>query len=347
MAQLTLKDVLDSLLKAVITAIEANPALKGSLTFISEIVARSNDDQFAVLAGADPGDLSEAISQIDIGTTNTALALAGISRIEEIISPLQAAIENEFQESRKAIDRMVRLVETLQLETSRSHQIAGSVRVAADWAASIAPPTPQIRKLAESLAAIVDRFDRTVDVESLSEEDAFDVRLARATLANARQSYSESLQTVTAKDEQAHTDRLIEVLQVRGDAFYGLHEWEEALARYERILAHRPDRWGTRNDLAICFVALGRLREALRHFDAAVEHFADLVNVQGRTELANDLAMAHNNRGTARSDLGRLDEAIEDFDKAIAIYARLVEDEGRTELANELAIVRRNRDSAA
>jgi tetratricopeptide (TPR) repeat protein len=61
-----------------------------------------------------------------------------------------------------------------------------------------------------------------------------------------------------------------------------------------------------------------------------------LVEVEGRVELANDLASALMNKGVALSDLGRLNEAIDCYDEAIGIRRHLVE-EGRVELANDLA----------
>jgi len=62
-----------------------------------------------------------------------------------------------------------------------------------------------------------------------------------------------------------------------------------------------------------------------------------LVEVEGRVELENDLAIALMNKGAALRDLGRHKEAIDCHDEAIGIYRRLVEVEGRVELANDLA----------
>jgi tetratricopeptide (TPR) repeat protein len=62
-----------------------------------------------------------------------------------------------------------------------------------------------------------------------------------------------------------------------------------------------------------------------------------LVEVEGRKELANDLAMALMNKGNSLWALGRHREAIDCHDEAIKIRRRLVEVEGRVELANDLA----------
>jgi tetratricopeptide (TPR) repeat protein len=63
-----------------------------------------------------------------------------------------------------------------------------------------------------------------------------------------------------------------------------------------------------------------------------------LVEIEGRMELANDLARALMNKGNALWPLGRHREAIDCYDEAIEIFKRLIEVEGRMELANYLAM---------
>jgi tetratricopeptide (TPR) repeat protein len=70
------------------------------------------------------------------------------------------------------------------------------------------------------------------------------------------------------------------------------------------------------------------------------------LKVEGRVELANDLANALMNKGVALWNLGRLSEAIDCYDEAIGIYRRLVEVEGRVELANDLASALMNKGVA-
>jgi tetratricopeptide (TPR) repeat protein len=62
-----------------------------------------------------------------------------------------------------------------------------------------------------------------------------------------------------------------------------------------------------------------------------------LVHQEQQTHLANELAMAHMNKGNALLNLTRLAEALAEYDKAIAIYERLVHKEQQTHLANDLA----------
>jgi tetratricopeptide (TPR) repeat protein len=89
-----------------------------------------------------------------------------------------------------------------------------------------------------------------------------------------------------------------------------------------------------------------RYRPALACTERAERLAKHLVEVEGRMELANDLAMALVNKGIALSDLGHHKEAIDCYDEAIEIRRRLVEVEGRMELANDLAMALVNKGNA-
>jgi tetratricopeptide (TPR) repeat protein len=89
-----------------------------------------------------------------------------------------------------------------------------------------------------------------------------------------------------------------------------------------------------------------RHRPVLACTERAERLARNLVEVEGRVELENDLAGALMNKGTALSDLGHHSEAIDYYDKAIGIYRRLVEVEGRVELANYLAMALMNKGNA-
>jgi tetratricopeptide (TPR) repeat protein len=82
---------------------------------------------------------------------------------------------------------------------------------------------------------------------------------------------------------------------------------------------------------------LGHHKEAIDCYDEAIGIYRRLVEVEGRMELENDLAMALMNKGNALLLLGHHKEAIDCYDEAIEIRRRLVEVEGRVELENDLA----------
>src|SRR5207237_1048992 len=96
-------------------------------------------------------------------------------------------------------------------------------------------------------------------------------------------------------------------------------------------------------DRAIVLSQLGQLREAVGEDDRVIAIYTRLVEQEGRTELANDLAAALMNKAIALTNLGQLREAVGEYDRAIAIRTRLVEQEGRAELANDLAAALMNK----
>jgi tetratricopeptide (TPR) repeat protein len=89
-----------------------------------------------------------------------------------------------------------------------------------------------------------------------------------------------------------------------------------------------------------------RHRPMLACTERAEQLAKHMVEVEGRVELANDLAGALVNKGNALWALGRLREAIDCCEEAIEIYRRLVEVEGRVELANDLASALVNKGNA-
>lgn len=82
---------------------------------------------------------------------------------------------------------------------------------------------------------------------------------------------------------------------------------------------------------------LGKLDEAIDESTKAIEIYKDLVENQGRTELAHELATAFGDRGITFRNLGKLSEAIDEFDNSIKIFKDLVENQGHTKFADDLA----------
>ena len=81
-------------------------------------------------------------------------------------------------------------------------------------------------------------------------------------------------------------------------------------------------------------------------YDRAIEILERLVNVEGRRELANDLARLYMNKAIAVKNLGDNRAAVALYDRAIEILERLVNVEGRRELANDLAMLYSNKANA-
>ena len=125
-------------------------------------------------------------------------------------------------------------------------------------------PGPQVNTLANSLRIEIQQFESDYKLSQLSETDNLELRLSEATLANAEQRFRDALSILSDQDEQRNaspirvqTRCLFRVFLVRGDSFYGLHEWQKAWDRYRQVLSLQSNRVETIRRAAICQSALG------------------------------------------------------------------------------------------
>ncbi len=311
-------------------------------------------DQRSAISSATNEEWKEAISTAKITSENTAMTLACVLRLESELAALKAAIATDWD---GRIEGLTRKCESVQKELERvtfqAGHLAGGVRFATHMADSAAELSPLTRSLIEALRASLSEFDANVDVDVLGPERQRRYRIAKGTLANAERRFDEALSLVPEEDIEAaqaavesQTESLVDACRVRGDALYGQCRWADALCCYERIGRIRHDPLVVANPMGNTLLRLGRIEEALSQYTLLVDHATRLVEEEGRTDLAKDLAACLNNRGLARSNLGRLEPAIDDYDKAVEIRTRLVEEEGRTDLANDLAASLNNRGIA-
>src|ERR1043165_1810388 len=265
-----------------------------------------------------------------------------------------------------------RLQQKLDEEQTSTEQFLGTVHGRTTEASHRPSADDQIKSLISTLNIRLGQFDSDYGPDRLGKAEDLEVRLSKATLANAERRFAAALTIVTERDQkaqhlrrEAQNDRLMSVLQVRGDSFYGLHELQQALDCYQQILILHPNRVATLALVANCEYGIGRVTEALSTYHAvaksqnergnaflvdgkpdaaivryqnAIEIEAWLVQEKGQRQLANELAKSHSNRGNAFLVLGKPEAAIAQFEAAIEIQLRLIEQEGRTELARDLAI---------
>jgi tetratricopeptide (TPR) repeat protein len=165
------------------------------------------------------------------------------------------------------------LQQRLDEESSRKFQLATDISELRVEAVVLAQRNPEIMRLADELKGMVNKLKAELGPGQLSKVDDLRLRLAEATVANAERRYGDTLELVTEKDvtkadasAQAGIDQAVKAHQVRADAFYGLHNWEQALAHYERILQYRPDSWSAALNVGDCLFFLGNLSDALLRF---------------------------------------------------------------------------------
>ena len=123
----------------------------------------------------------------------------------------------------------------------------------------------QVAPLANGLKALLEQFDLDDNPRQLSEPERLELRLSQATLANAERRFADAVASITDQDEKearsgskALRSRFVSILQVRGDSFYGLREWQNALDRYREVLTLKPNRRATIARMAECQRALGK-----------------------------------------------------------------------------------------
>jgi hypothetical protein len=120
----------------------------------------------------------------------------------------------------------------------------------------------QAESLVNALKARLDQFDFDHRPRALSEAEHLELRLSQATLANAEGRFADALTLLTEQDEKTarselRKGRLAPLLQVRGDSFYGLRQWQNALDRYREVLTLKPNHRATLARVAQCQRALG------------------------------------------------------------------------------------------
>ena len=362
MARPNRQQILTAALKALLAAVETNALVKGATTFVAELSTAAKSlppEQRNTLADATADELRDALVQLDIVLHNAAYAAVGVDRILESLTDVQRHLASELREMRTELQKLRELTVKLQEAQAHEQQRAAmltrsveGVRMLAETTHRYAP-SPELQRIVDKLQQALTEYDARFGQVALSEEDTLDLRLAQATVENAHRCFDKALELVTDADvkaeEAALTDqleRVITVHRVRADAFFGKADWEKAPSHYQRIRVLRPEDLNAVTGTGICLAQLGRLPDAFEYFDAAVELFTRLVEQEGRSELANDLAMSLNNRGNALKDQGKLVEAMADYNKAVEIHTRLVEQEGRSDLANDLAGSLNNRSNA-
>jgi len=125
---------------------------------------------------------------------------------------------------------------------------------------------PAVSVLVNTLKNWTGNFESDYAPSGWSEDEQLEVRLSQAAVANAEQRFSDALALTTEHEEQTRkglnsevlSSRHVRILRVRGDAYFGLRQWQNALDRYREVLRLRPHRRGTKAKIAQCEAALGQ-----------------------------------------------------------------------------------------
>lgn len=203
----------------------------------------------------------------------------------------------------------------------RSAELAqGIQRVVGNIEALAEAGNPEMQRLCSKLDTLLTRFNGPGDL--------MEIRLAKATLANAQGRYEEPLSLFTAEDElteekqtEALIERLIAVLRIRGDALSGLERHEAALECYEKALRYRPNSVCLSIAVAKSLSHLDRQEEAIAKLNPIIERLKK--NVIDDTTCGT-LTLCLIQRAVAQNGLNELEKALSDVEEAQQINEKLI-----------------------
>ncbi|MBL9139900.1 MAG: bacterial transcriptional activator domain-containing protein, partial [Verrucomicrobiales bacterium] len=272
------------------------------------------------------------------------------------------------------LDPVISSADLLQQRMDESQHLfeprPGATPVVAESAGSGWISQPAVVAQAATVKSNLAAFHRSRPRAKLPPIEEQERRLATATLANAEGRFAEALAEVPPPAEATlppshHVERhrLIRVIQVRADAFYGLRDWTSALAEYRRIHALHPNHVPVLGRMAECLVAQGATKEGLDAYEqwAALQvsaghrqlvqskpeatwHYGKALDVQRRlatqspqSDAVSRLAMTYNFWSISQLLQNKPEAALAPLETAIGIQQHLIVDLGRTNQSLNLA----------
>lgn len=167
-----------------------------------------------------------------------------------------------------------------------------------------------------------------LDAKDYTEKD-LEKAEAAANEALNRGDYPEALakfKAAAAISESIHGPEAAETAQYQiavGQMYYGLEEYDQAIACYEKFLPVLLKQLGEEHsDVAITYLCLGEAYAFKGEYDRAISHFEKALAIQLIVLGAEhpDVAYAYNGLGQAYEEKGDYDRAISYYEKAIKIY---------------------------
>ena len=97
----------------------------------------------------------------------------------------------------------------------------------------------------------------------------------------------------------------------QGDMYWGQGKYEEAIAKYQKVIEVDPDNWG-----AIAYTSIGNVYSLQGKYEDAITAYQQAIEIDSNSDSA---ALAHHLQGSVYRKQGKLDNAIAEYQKAIAI----------------------------
>ena len=97
----------------------------------------------------------------------------------------------------------------------------------------------------------------------------------------------------------------------QGDKYWGQGKYEEAIAKYQKVIEVDPDNWG-----AEAYISIGNVYSLQGKYEDAIAAFQQAIEIDSNSDSA---ALAHHRQGFVYRKQGKYENAIAEYQKAIAI----------------------------
>jgi tetratricopeptide (TPR) repeat protein len=198
----------------------------------------------------------------------------------------------------------------------------------------------ELNRIGQELRKAADEFDDSYHSQ-ITPAMALEVRLIRASAANAEGNYREAQNLVSNDDLEAQTTRTANLLLIRADASFGLGQYSNAIGFYQRLIRIFPDSIRGLFGVAACEDHLGQYKEAIWICNTLIE----FANESDSPLKLTILSASFNERGLAYEHLELFSKAITDFSKAIEIVKQSKPND-KNELNGDLWLLLLNRGNA-
>lgn len=283
---------------------------------------------------------------------NIGIALAACAfSIFAYIFPLSDPAANEFDRTqiRQFIDDTIskELEAVPKALDNLSQVVERATHAGTEFAVGVAGAIERTHSDAENFRHNIEEllwtFESMLPAEHRHPADDLRIRLGLATAALFDGRYSDVFELVSEKDvsigrtPQEQGDFEVRTTQLLGQAWFGLRRWKKAKDAYQRVLQLRSNNMVARIYLAGCFDALGKLPQAIEHYNVVRRHYDHLVKTKPTPEFQNQFARVLSNLGIAFWKQDKYDKAICILTQAVQVYTELTEDQKRVEFAENLA----------
>jgi len=327
MPRLTLKKILESILKGLLAAGDAHWAAKGAATFIVELSSRVKDlptEEQAIVKGAPPDQLEQAFSQIDLATRNAAFAAAGVHSVQQFLDLFQNKVLTKLdrldvttQTTLDTVDRIDQKVDQVLAKVERHHRI-------------------QIHQRDQQIATLRAALERVQNEAAAGDKEA------QAAIAEARKSgdankLKTTLIRIADQQEQEIKERaadFVELCREIAAVAFLTGDLDEARRRLDTVLRLVPDD----RDATI---GLGNLHFTRGELDAAEHHYRRVLALS--PDSLEWTTISYGNLGLIYQTRGHLDEAELMQRKALRINERLGRLDGMAANYNNLGVIYQTR----